>query len=200
MATISAADVKELRTRTGAGMMECKKALSEADGNMEVAGDLLRKKGIAKAAKKSDRETTEGAIGSYIHGTGKVGVMVEISCETDFVSKNDEFQALVRDIAMHIAGASPVPQVVSVDDVPEALLVKEREIIAGQSDMAGKPDNVKEKIIDGRIKKFVAEISLLEQAYVKNPDITVGEVMQQAIVKMGENMSIQRFTRFQLGG
>jgi elongation factor Ts len=199
MATITASMVKELRERTGTGMMECKGALSETGGDMEKAIDLLRKKGSAKAAKKAGRETTEGGIGTYIHGGGKIGVMVEVACETDFVAKTDEFKALLRDLAMHIAGANPVPQVVSREDLDPQLIAKEREIFAAQAAESGKPENIIEKMVEGRINKFVAEVSLLEQPFVKDPDVTVGEVMINQVHKLGENMTIRRFTRFQLG-
>jgi len=192
--------VKELRERTGAGMMECKAALSETGGDLDKAVDELRKKGIAKAAKKSGRETAEGAVGSYVHMGGKIGVLVEVNCETDFVAKTDEFQGFVRDLAMHIAGANPVPQVVSREQVSEALIAKEKEIIAAQPDMAGKPANVIEKILEGRINKFLGEISLMDQPFVKDPEHTVGEVLQRQIAKLGENMTVRRFVRFQLGG
>ncbi|MDH5527288.1 MAG: translation elongation factor Ts [Nitrospirota bacterium] len=200
MSAVSAKMVKELRERTGAGMMECKAALSETGGDLDKAVDELRKKGIAKAAKKSGRETAEGAVGSYVHMGGKIGVLVEVNCETDFVAKTDEFQGFVRDLAMHIAGANPVPQVVSREQVSEALIAKEKEIIAAQPDMAGKPANVIEKILEGRINKFLGEISLMDQPFVKDPEHTVGEVLQRQIAKLGENMTVRRFVRFQLGG
>ena len=197
--TISAGVVKELRERTGAGMMECKAALSESEGDAERAIDLLRTRGLAKAAKKSGRETTEGAIGSYIHAGGKIGVLVEVACETDFVAKTDEFQNLVRDLAMHVAGSSPSPQYVSREDVPEAVIAKEREILTAQAAESGKPANVIEKIVEGRIAKFLAEISLLEQPFIKDPDVTVGEMLTRHVAKLGENMTVRRFVRFQMG-
>ncbi len=199
MATITASMVKELRERTGTGMMECKKALGETDGDMEKAIDLLRKKGSAKAAKKAGRETSEGGVGTYVHANGKIGVMVEVNCETDFVAKTDEFKALLRDLAMHVAGANPVPQVVSREDLDEAMVAKEREILVAQAAESGKPANIIEKMVEGRINKFVAEVSLLEQPFVKDPDITVGELMTRQVSKLGENLSIRRFVRYQLG-
>jgi elongation factor Ts len=199
MAEITAGMVKELRERTGAGMMECKAALSESEGDAERAIDLLRTRGLAKAAKKSGRETTEGAIGSYIHAGGKIGVLVEVACETDFVAKTDEFQNLVRDLAMHVAGSSPSPQYVSREDVPEAVIAKEREILTAQAAESGKPANVIEKIVEGRIGKFLGEISLLEQPFIKDPDVTVGEMLTRHVAKLGENMTVRRFVRFQMG-
>lgn len=199
MATITAKTVKDLRDRTGAGMMECKQALSECDGDTEKAIDLLRKKGISKAAKKSGRETSEGGIGTYIHAGGKIGVMVEVSCETDFVAKTDEFQDFIRDLAMHVAGSSPAPQCVSREDVDPQLVERERAIFQSQAEESGKPPQVMEKMVEGRVNKFLAEVSLLEQPYVKDPDITVQEVLTRAIAKLGENMTIRRFVRYQLG-
>jgi len=199
MAQITASMVKELRGRTGAGMMECKQALDETGGDAEKAIDLLRKKGLSKAAKKSGRETGEGAIGAYVHAGGRIAVLVELACETDFVAKTDEFQSFVRDLAMHVAGASPVPQFVSRDDVPADLLAREREIFTAQAVDSGKPAQVVEKMVEGRINKFLAEVSLLEQPFIKDPDLTVGDVLTRQIAKMGENMSIRRFVRYQLG-
>jgi elongation factor Ts len=199
MAEITAGMVKELRERTGAGMMECKAALSESEGDAERAIDLLRTRGLAKAAKKSGRETTEGAIGSYIHAGGKIGVLVEVACETDFVAKTDEFQNLVRDLAMHVAGSSPSPQYVSREDVPAEVVAKEREILTAQAAESGKPANVIEKIVEGRIGKFLGEISLLEQPFIKDPDVTVGEMLTRHVAKLGENMTVRRFVRFQMG-
>jgi elongation factor Ts len=199
MAQITAGMVKELRVRTGAGMMECKQALGETGGDAEKAIDLLRKKGLAKAAKKSGRETGEGAIGAYVHAGGRIGVLVELACETDFVAKTDEFQNFVRDLAMHVAGASPSPRYVSRDDVPADVLAKEREIFSAQAVDSGKPANVVEKMVEGRINKFLAEVSLLEQPFIKDPDLTVGEVLTRQIAKLGENMTVRRFVRYQLG-
>jgi len=199
MAQITASMVKELRDRTGAGMMECKQALAESGGDAEKAVDLLRTRGLAKAAKKSGRETGEGAIGAYVHAGGRIGVLVEVACETDFVAKTDEFQAFVRDLAMHVAGASPVPLYVTRDEVPEAVLAKEREIFTAQALESGKPAQVVEKMVEGRVNKFLGEVSLLEQPFIKDPDLTVGEVLTRQIAKLGENMSIRRFVRYQLG-
>ena len=197
MAEISAKDVKELRDRTGAGMMECKGALSEAGGDMERAIDILRAKGAAKAAKRAERETREGAIGSYIHMGGKIGVLVEVGCETDFVARNDEFQKLVRDVAMHIAAASPVA--VRREDFPADLLERERGVYREQMKESGKPEHIWDKIIDGKVEKFYAEQALLEQPFVKDPDITVGELITRASAKTGEKVEVRRFARFALG-
>lgn len=199
MAQITARMVKELRERTGVGMMECKQALSESGGDAEAAIDLLRTRGLAKAAKKSGRETAEGAVGCYVHAGGKIGVLVEVACETDFVAKTDEFQDFVRDLAMHVAGSSPSPRYVSRDDVPADEIDKERRILTAQAEESGKPANVIEKIVEGRIAKFLAEISLLEQPFIKDPDVTVGEVLTRHVAKLGENMTVRRFVRFQLG-
>jgi elongation factor Ts len=197
VAEISAKDVKELRDRTGAGMMECKGALSEAGGDMERAIDILRAKGAAKAAKRADRETKEGAIGSYIHMGGKIGVLVEIGCETDFVARNDEFQKLVRDVAMHIAAASPVA--VRREDFAAELVERERGVYREQMKESGKPEHIWDKIIDGKIEKFYAEQALLEQPFVKDPDVTVGELITRASAKTGEKVEVRRFARFALG-
>ena len=197
MAEISAKDVKELRDRTGAGMMECKGALSEAGGDMERAIDILRAKGAAKAAKRAERETKEGAVGSYIHMGGKIGVLVEVGCETDFVARNDEFQKLVRDIAMHIAAASPVA--VRREDFAADLVERERGVYREQMKESGKPEQIWDKIIDGKIEKFYAEQALLEQPFVKDPDITVGELITRTSAKTGEKVEVRRFTRYALG-
>ncbi|HWK88905.1 MAG TPA: translation elongation factor Ts, partial [Longimicrobium sp.] len=167
MADISAKDVKELRDRTGAGMMECKAALQEAGGNMEAAIDILRARGAAKAAKRAEREAREGAVGSYIHMGGKIGVLVEVNCETDFVARNDAFQALVRDIAMHIAAAAPVA--IRREDFPAELVERERSVYREQMKESGKPEQIWDKIVDGKLEKFFAEQALLEQPFVKNP-------------------------------
>jgi len=195
MSEISAKMVGELRAKTGAGLMDCKKALAEANGNEEQAIDILRKKGIASAAKKADRSASDGLVESYIHMGGKVGVLIELNCETDFVAKTDDFKALVRDIAMHIAASSPI--CVRREDVPAELLQKEREIAADQ--VKGKPENIVEKIVSGKIEKFYQETVLLEQPFVKNPDITIQDLLKQQIAKMGENMVVNRFARFQIG-
>ena len=197
MAEISAKDVKELRDRTGAGMMECKGALNEAGGDMERAIDILRAKGAAKAAKRAERETREGAIGSYIHMGGKIGVLVEVGCETDFVARNDEFQKLVRDIAMHIAAANPVA--VRREDFPGDLVERERGVYREQMKESGKPEQIWDKIIDGKIEKFFAEQALLEQPFVKNPDLTVGQLITETSARTGEKVEVRRFARFALG-
>jgi elongation factor Ts len=197
MAEISARSVKELRDRTGAGMMECKAALNESGGDMERAIDILRARGAAKAAKRAERETKEGAVGSYIHMGGKIGVLVEVGCETDFVARNEQFQQLVRDIAMHIAAASPVA--VRREDFPAELLERERGVYREQMKESGKPEHIWDKIIDGKVEKFYAEQALLEQPFVKNPDITVGQLVTDASAKTGEKIEVRRFTRYALG-
>lgn len=194
---ISAKDVKELRERTGAGMMECKSALEETGGDQEKAIDLLRAKGAAKAAKRSAREASEGAVGSYIHMGGRIGVLVEINCETDFVARNDEFQKLVRDVAMHIAAASPAA--VRREDIPADEVERERAVYREQMRESGKPEKIWDKIVEGKLEKFFQETALLEQPFVKDPDITVGQLVTQAGAKMGENIVVRRFTRFALG-
>jgi len=197
MADISAASVKELRERTGAGMMDCKKALVETNGDVAKAGDYLREKGLAAAAKKAGRVTAEGLVESYIHGGGKIGVLVEINCETDFVAKTDEFKALVRDIAMQIAAAKP--EYVSREEVPEVLITKEKEILAAQAANEGKPEKIIQKMVEGRIEKFYKELCLLEQPFVKDPDKTVKQLISEKISTIGENISMRRFVRFELG-
>ncbi len=195
--SISAAKVKELRDLSGAGMMDCKKALTETDGNIDDAMDFLRKSGIAKAQKKAGREVKDGLISTYIHPGSKLGVLLEINCETDFVAKTPVFNELSKDIAMHIAAAQPIA--VSKEDIPNEIIQKEREIYTDQAKASGKPDEIIAKMVDGRINKFCKEQALLEQDYVKNPDMTVNEVLVDAISKLGENISISRFSRFQLG-
>jgi len=197
VADISAKDVKELRDRTGAGMMECKTALTEAAGDMERAIDILRAKGAAKAAKRAERETKEGSVGSYIHMGGRIGVLVEVGCETDFVARNDEFQKLVRDIAMHIAAAAPVA--VRREDFPAELVERERGIFVEQMKDSGKPEQIWDKIVQGKLDKFFAEGALLEQPFVKNPDQTVGQLVIEASAKTGEKIEVRRFARFALG-
>jgi elongation factor Ts len=197
MAEFSAKDVKELRDRTGAGMMECKAALTEASGDQERAIDILRAKGAAKAAKRAERETKEGAIGSYIHMGGRIGVLVEIGCETDFVARNDDFQRLVRDVAMHIAAANPVA--VRREDFPADLLERERSVYREQAKESGKPEQIWDRIVDGKVEKFYAESALLEQPFVKNPDITVGQLVTDASARTGEKIEVRRFARFALG-
>ena len=189
--------VKELRDKTNAGMMDCKKALTETGGDMEKAVDLLRKKGLAVAQKRAGRATSEGVVASYIHAGGKLGVLVEVACETDFVAKTDDFQSFAKDMAMHVAAANPVA--VRREDVPAELLEREKEIYRQQALESGKPEHIVDKIITGRVEKFLGEICLLEQKFVKNPDLTVQDLLNELIAKMGENISIKRFARFQVG-
>ncbi len=201
MADITASMIKELREKTGAGMVDCKKALVESDGNIEEAIELLRKKGMATASKKAGRIAAEGAVGSYIHMGGKVGVIVEINCESDFVARGDEFQQLVKDVAMHIAAVDP--RYVRREDVPEADVSKEREILLEQlkndEGNANKPDEVLQKIIEGRLNKFYEESVLTEQPFVKDPSKTIGELVTEKIASIKENITIRRFTRYKMG-
>lgn len=196
MAEISAELVNNLRKKTNAGMMDCKKALTEAKGNIEEAETILRKKGITKAEGKADRVAKEGVISSYIHLAGRVGVLIEVNCETDFVAKNDNFLALVKDLSLHIAAAHPT--YLSREEVPGSLVSKEREIAAEQ--MKGKPANVVDKIVEGKMTKFYADFCLLEQAFIKNPDVTITDLVKSKIAEMGENIVVRRFTRYALGG
>jgi len=197
MATISATLVKQLREKTGAGMMDCKNALSECDGDMDKAVDFLRKKGLATAQKRAGRAMTEGTIHSYIHMGGKLGVLVEVNCETDFVARNDEFKEFAKNIAMHIAASNPLG--IRPEDVPEDIVKKEREIYHAQVVEMGKPANVIEKIVEGKLNKFFKDNCLLNQAYVRNPDITVSDLLNDLIAKIGENITIKRFVRYQIG-
>ena len=201
MAEITSAVVKSLREKTGAGMMECKKALTEADGNEDQAVEILRKRGIATAGKKAGRVAAEGAVGSYIHMGGKVGVLVEVNCETDFVARTEEFQSLVKDIAMHIAAAEP--RYVTREEVPSDILDKEREItraqIANDPKNANKPEQVIEKIIEGRLNKFYEEAVLLDQPFVKDPAKTINELLTEKIAKTGERITVRRFSRYKMG-
>ncbi|MFL6202693.1 MAG: translation elongation factor Ts [Thermoanaerobaculia bacterium] len=194
---ITAQMVKQLRERTGAGMMDCKSALNETKGDMESAVDYLRKKGLAAAAKKAGRIAAEGAVGSYIHGGGKIGVLVEVNCETDFVARTEDFQELVRDIAMHIAAAEP--RAVRREEVTPADLERERAIFRDQALASGKPANIVDRIVDGKIEKYFSEFVLLEQPFVKDPDKTVGQLVTEKIAKIGENIQVRRFVRFKLG-
>lgn len=194
---ITAALVKELREKTGAGMMDCKRALTEANGDLERASEVLREKGLASAAKKADRVAAEGVVESYIHGAGRIGVLVEVNCETDFVAKNEDFRAFVKDIAMHIAASSP--QYVRREEVSEEVIAKEREILRVQTLNEGKPENIVDKIVDGRIEKFIKDICLLDQMFVKDPDKTVDTLVREKISQIGENISIRRFARFVVG-
>jgi elongation factor Ts len=198
--SISAEVVRQLREETGAGMMDCKSALVEAEGHLEKARDLLRKKGLAAAAKKAGRAASEGVVGSYIHAGDKVGVLVEVNCETDFVAKTPEFKALVKDIAMHIAAASPaVPVYVAKEEVPAEALEKEREIYRAQAAAQGKPPAVVDKIAEGKLKEYYSTFCLLEQPFVKEPKLTVGQLIQEKIALIKENIVVRRFARFRLG-
>lgn len=198
MADISAKVVKELREKTGAGMMDCKKALKETDGDMTKAIEWLRQKGITSADKKAGRAASEGLVGSYIHTGGRVGVLVEINCETDFVARREEFQTLVRNVAMQIA-ACPNVEYVAVDDIPSDLVEREKSIEMKRDDLAGKPDNIKEKIVQGRIDKRLKELALMDQPYIRDQNITVEELVKQTIALLGENIKVRRFSRFILG-
>ncbi len=189
--------VKELREKTNAGMMDCKKALTDTDGNMEKAVDLLRQKGLAVAAKRAGKETREGVIEAYIHGGGKIGVMVEVACETDFVAKTDDFKAFARNIAMHVAAVNPLA--LSRDEVSAEVLQREKDIYINQALESGKPQQIAEKMVAGKMEKFLAEVCLLEQKYVKNPDLSVQDLLNELVAKMGENISIKKFARFQIG-
>src|SRR4051812_12774039 len=194
---ISAGLVKELREKTGAGMMDCKKALAETSGDFEKAVEYLRKKGIASASKKAGRMTKEGAVTSYIHGEGKVGVLLEVNCETDFVARTEQFRAFVKDIAMHIAAAQP--QWARPEEVPADLLAKEKEIAVAQMQASGKPAAVLEKIAEGKIKKFYEDNCLIQQTFVKDPNKTIEQLLKETIATLGENITIRRFARFVLG-
>ena len=197
MAEITAKLVKELRDKTGAGMMDCKAALNEAKGDFEEAIIILRKKGISTAAKKAERAAKEGLVGSYIHSNGKIGVLVEINCETDFVARTEDFKEMVKNIAMHIAAADP--KFIRREQVTEDILKREREIYMAQAKATGKPDNIAEKIVDGKMDKYYGETCLLEQSYVKDPDITIKDYVTNIIAKVGENITINRFSRFRIG-
>lgn len=197
MAEVTMEQIKKLRERTGLGIMDCKKALIEADGDEEKAVEILRKKGFATAAKKATRVTKEGFIGSYIHSNGKIGVLVEVNSETDFVARNEEFREFAKNIAMQIAASSPL--YVSPEDIPQEVLEKEKEIYREQLKDSGKPEHVIERIIEGKLKKYYEEVCLLEQPYVKNPEITVRQYLTEQIAKFGENIVIKRFVRFAVG-
>ena len=194
---ITSTMVKGLRDKTAAGMMDCKRALTETDGDIEKAVDLLRQKGLAVAAKRAGRATSEGVIETYIHAGGNLGVMVELGCETDFVAKNDDFRAFGRDIAMHIAAINPLA--VTREEIPGEVVAREKEIYVQQALDSGKPEAIVEKMVTGKIEKFISETCLLEQQYVKNPDLTVQDLLNELVGKMGENISIKRFARFQVG-
>ena len=198
MATISAQDVKALRDRTAAGIMDCKNALQEAGGDPEKAIDLLRTRGAAKAAKRAERKASEGTIGTYVHHNGKVAVLMELNSETDFVAKNPEFQQLARDLAMHIASAAPLA--VSADNVPAADVERERQVYLAQVAEEGKPENIREKIVEGKLSKWFRETTLLEQSFVKDPELSIKELIDSVSAKTGEKISVARFVRFQVGG
>ena len=195
---ISAQQVKELRDRTGAGMMDCKKALQETGGDMEKAVDFLRSRGAAKAAKREGKSANEGTIGMYVHHNGKVGVMVELNCETDFVANTDDFKDLARDLAMHIASTDPVA--VSPDDIDEAEVERERAVYLEQVAEEGKPENIREKIVEGKLKKWFKDVALLEQPFVKDPDKTIDQLVTQVSATVGEKIEVARFCRFEIGG
>ena len=197
MANISAAMVKQLREKTGAGMMDCKNALSEVEGDVEKAIELLRKKGLATAQKRAGRALSEGMIQSYIHMTGKLGVLVEVNCETDFVAKNEDFQEFTKNIAMHIAATNPLG--ITPEDISQEIIEKEKEIYRAQALDMGKPENVIEKIVEGKLNKFYEESCLLNQPYVRDTDISIADLLNQMIAKIGENISIKRFVRYQIG-
>ncbi|MEV2475422.1 translation elongation factor Ts [Paenibacillus larvae] len=194
---ITAAMVKELREKTGAGMLDCKKALDEANGDVAKATELLREKGLAAAAKKAGRVATEGMVESYIHAGGRIGVLVEVNCETDFVAKTDNFRGLVKDIAMQIAAANPT--YVRREEVPQEAIEKEKEILKAQALNEGKPAHIVEKMVEGRMSKYYEEVCLLEQAFIKDPDKTVETLLKEKIGQIGENISVRRFVRFELG-
>jgi elongation factor Ts len=196
---IAAGQVKELRERTGAGMMECKKALEETEGDMEAAIDLLRARGAAKAAKRAERETREGTIGNYVHTNGKIGVLVEIQCETDFVARNDEFQQFARDLAMHIAAAAPIA--LDAAGIPPDVVERERAVYLEQVKSEGKPENMHEKIVDGKLRRFYQESTLMDQVFVKDPagKQTIRQLVQEVSARTGENIVVQRFVRYMLG-
>ena len=194
---ISADQVKQLREKTGAGMMECKAALTEANGNIEDAITLLRKRGLAQAAKKTGRSTDQGLVGHYIHMGGKIGVLVEVNCESDFVARTEDFQALVKEIAMHIAAASPT--YVRREDVPADVLDREKDVYRAQMASSGKPANVIDKIVEGKLNSFYEQACLLDQPSIRDPKVTIGQMVTAAIAKLGENISIARFARFKVG-
>jgi elongation factor Ts len=197
MADITASMVKQLREKTGAGMMDCKKALTECDGDMERAIDFLRKKGLATAQKRAGRAMTEGIIHSYIHMGGKLGVLVEINCETDFVARNEDFQEFAKNMAMHIAASNPLG--IKPEDISEDIINREKEIYKAQALELGKPENVVDKIVEGKLNKFIKDNCLLNQAYVRDPDITISDLLNELIAKIGENITVRRFVRYQVG-
>lgn len=195
---VSAKQVAELRARTGAGMMDCKRALEESGGDLERAAELLREWGMAAAAKKAGRETAEGLVHAYIHGQGRIGVLIEVNCETDFVAATEDFRRLVNELAMQVAATNP--QYVRREDVPAEVVEGKREILRKQAEAEGKPAHIVEKIVEGRLEKFFSEVCLEEQPYIRDDSITVGDLIKQAIAKLGENIRVRRFVRFELGG
>ncbi|ADU51117.1 translation elongation factor Ts (EF-Ts) [Thermaerobacter marianensis DSM 12885] len=195
---VSAKQVAELRARTGAGMMDCKKALEEAGGDLEKAAELLREWGMAAAAKKAGRETAEGLVHAYIHGQGRIGVLIEVNCETDFVAATDDFRQLVHELAMQVAATAP--QYVRREDVPADVVERERELLRRQAEAEGKPAHIVDKIVEGRLDKFFSQVCLEEQPYIRDDSVTVGDLVKQAIAKLGENIRVRRFVRFELGG
>ena len=195
---ITAEMVKELREKTGAGVMDCKKALAETEGDVERAIDFLRQKGLADAAKRTGRTTSEGSVGSYIHPGGKIGVLVEVNCESDFVARTEDFQGLVKDLCMHIAAANP--QYLRREDVPEDVITREKNIYMAQAQDERKPERIVERIVQGKLEKFFQDVCLLEQSFVKDPDMAVRELVSSKVAKLGENIVIRRFQRYQLGG
>ena len=197
MSEITAAMVKELRERTGAGMMDCKKALAETGGDLQKAVDSLREKGLAAAAKKAGRVTAEGLVDAYIHPGAKVGVLLEVNCETDFVARTDDFRALVHDLALQVAAARP--EYVRREDVPAEAIAREKEILAAQAAAEGKPEKVIQKIVEGRLEKFFKDTCLLEQPFIKNQDVTIAQLLNEHIARLGENITVRRFARFELG-
>lgn len=197
MSEITPQLVKTLRDKTSAGMMDCKRALTEAGGDLEKAEDILRKKGIASAGKKASRAAKEGIIASYIHMQGKVGVLIEVNCETDFVAKNEAFRDFVKDVTLHIAAANPI--CISREEIPSDVIERERDIARGQDSVKGKPEAIVEKIVEGKIEKFCSTVALLEQAFIKNPDLTINDLVKSKISELGENIIIRRFTRYAVG-
>jgi len=197
MVTISAEMVKQLREKTGSGIMDCKQALTKSDGDLEKAVEFLRKKGLATAAKRAGRAMSEGIVQSYIHMGGKLGVMVEVNCETDFVAKNEDFQEFARNMAMHIAASNPLG--ITPEDIPEEIINKEMEIYRAQAKELGKPDNIVDKIAEGKLNKFIKDNCLLNQPYVRDPDKSVADLLNELIAKIGENITVKRYVRFQLG-
>jgi elongation factor Ts len=195
---VTAGMVKELREKTGAGMMDCKKALSETEGDLERAIDYLRQKGLSDAAKRTGRAASEGVIGAYIHPGGKIGVLVEVNCESDFVARTEEFQALVKDLSMQVAASNPL--YLRREDVPEEVIAREKNIYEAQAREGGKPERIVERIVQGKLEKFFEEICLLEQRFVKEPDMSVNQLVSSVAAKLGENIAVRRFQRYQLGG